>query len=353
MARGREGGSTCDSEMTRDRGAALVLATPLLGALAGCTSSQSALAPAGPQAGRIASLWWITLAVLGTVYLLVIAFLLYAASRRRLEANDPGQAPDVDRRLTRWVGTATVVAALILLGFLVADVSTGRALERLAGHPRPVHVRVIGHQWWWEVRYEGSDPTKVATTANELHIPVGRPVALELNSADVIHSFWVPQLHGKRDLLPGYTTTLWLQADRPGIYRGQCAEFCGLQHAHMAMLVVAEPEPAYEAWLRQQADTALAPTTPQAARGRQVFLSGPCALCHAIRGTTAGSNNGPDLTHLASRRTLAAGTLPNNIGALMGWMIDPHASKPGNNLPGNAVSAQDLLALATYLEGLR
>ncbi len=326
---------------------------PLVGALASCNSAQSALAPAGPQAGKIATLWWITLAVLGTVYLLVIAFLLYAGSRHRLDTNDPGRAPDVDRRLTRWVGTATAITALILLACLVADVVTGRALEGLAAHPGPVRITVIGHQWWWEVRYEASDPTKSVTTANELHIPVGRPVSIAGKSVDVIHSFWVPQLHGKRDLLPGYTTNLWLQADRPGIYRGQCAEFCGLQHAHMALLVVAQPERAYEAWLTQQADTALAPTSPAAQHGRDVFLDGPCALCHAIRGAPASSNNGPDLTHIASRLTLGAGTLPNNVGALMGWILDPRAAKPGNNMPGSALSPADLLALVAYLEGLR
>ncbi len=299
-------------------------------------------------------LFWITLAVLGTIYVLVIAFLLYAGARRRLDANDPGRAPDVDHRLARWVGAATAITAVILLGFLVADVSTGRALELLAGHPNPVHVTVIGHQWWWEIQYRSSsDPTKVVTTANELHIPVGRPVSIAGKSVDVIHSFWVPQLHGKRDLLPGYTTNLWIQADRPGIYRGQCAEFCGLQHAHMALLVIAQPDTAYERWLQQQADTALAPTTPLAQQGRAVFLSGPCALCHAIRGTPAASNNGPDLTHLASRLTLAAGTLPNNVGALSGWILDPHAAKPGNEMPGTALSPDDLHALVAYLGGLR
>ncbi len=323
-------------------------------ALAGCSSASSALAPAGPQAGRIATLWWITLAVLATIFLLVIAFLLYAGMRRRLEADDPGRAPDVDRRLLRWVGAATGVSALTVLVLLVLDIATGRALEGLASHPNPVHVTVIGHQWWWEVQYQSSsDPTKVVTTANELHIPVGRPVSIAGKSADVIHSFWVPQLHGKRDLLPGYTTNLWLQADRPGTYRGQCAEFCGLQHAHMALLVVAEPPAQYEAWLQQQADTARAPTTPLAQHGRDVFLNGPCSLCHSIRGTPAGSNNGPDLTHIASRRTLAAGTLPNNIGALSGWIVDPHAVKPGNNMPGSALSPGDLQALVAYLGGLR
>ncbi len=169
----------------------------------------------------------------------------------------------------------------------------------------------------------------------------------------MIHSFWVPQLHGKRDLIPGYTTNLWIEADRPGLYRGQCAEFCGMQHAHMALWVVAEPEAQYEAWLDQQRDTALAPTSAIALRGQQVFLNTSCALCHAIRGTPAASNAGPDLTHVASRRTLAAGTLPNNIGALAGWILDPHASKPGNNMPGNALLPSDLQALVTYLGGLR
>ncbi|HEX9109243.1 MAG TPA: cytochrome c oxidase subunit II [Longimicrobiales bacterium] len=326
----------------------------LLVCLGACETASSAVAPAGPQAGKIADFFWVTLAILGTVWVLVIVFLLYAAQRRRLPpGEDPGQAPDVDARLTRWVGAATIVTALIVIGFLVADVAVGRSLQRLAGKPNAVYVTVIGHQWWWEVRYTASDPTKEVVTANELHIPVGRPVSIAGKSIDVIHSFWVPQLHGKRDLIPGYTTNLWLQADRPGIYRGQCAEFCGLQHAHMALLVVAQPEAEYEAWLEQQRDTALAPTSPVAQRGQQVFLATSCALCHSIRGTSAASNNGPDLTHVASRLTLGAGTLPNNVGALSGWILDPHAAKPGNNMPGNALATEDLHALVTYLGGLR
>lgn len=328
---------------------ALVAAT----ALASCQSAESAVAPAGPQASRIATLWWITIAVLSVVYLLVLAALGWAAFRRRSAADDPGQRPGIDGRLARVVGVATAITAVILFVFLVLDVSTGRALESLAGRRNPVDITLIGHQWWWEVRYESKDASHQFTTANEIHIPVGRPVNITTGSSDVIHSLWVPELHGKRDLIPGYSTNIWLQADRPGVYRGQCAEFCGLQHAHMGLLVIAEPEARYEQWLQNEADTARAPTSPLAAQGKQVFLQGPCALCHTIRGTDAAASNGPDLTHLASRRTLAAATLANTTGALAAWILDPHGSKPGNNMPGNALSPQDLQALLAYLGGLR
>ncbi len=325
-------------------------AVPLL--LAGCNANESALTPAGPQAGRIATLWWVWLSVLVVVYLLTLGALAWATFRRRRETDDPGQRPGIDGVLGRGLAGFTAVVVIILFAFLVADVLTGRSLHALATRPNPVRITLVGHQWWWEARYD-EGTTRVFTTANELHVPVGRPVEIIGKSEDVIHSFWVAPLHGKRDLIPGHVTTLWLEADRPGVYRGQCAEFCGLQHAHMAIYVIAEPEARYEQWRMQQADTALVPATPLAQQGRQVFLNGSCPLCHTIRGTPAGSNNGPDLTHVASRTTLAAGTLPNGPGALLGWIVNPHALKPGANMPGNALSSQDLQALLAYLGGLR
>jgi cytochrome c oxidase subunit 2 len=189
-------------------------------------------------------------------------------------------------------------------------------------------------------------------TANEIHIPVGRPVLINTHSQDVIHSFWMPELHGKRDLIPGHPSAIWLQADRPGVFQGQCAEFCGLQHAHMRLIVVAEPEETFQAWLEAQRQSAQPPRDPLAERGMHVFVSGPCALCHAIRGTDAAGHVAPDLTHIASRATLAAGTLPNTPGHLAGWIIDSQSVKPGNAMPSMSLSPEDLQALLAYLGNL-
>ena len=188
---------------------------------------------------------------------------------------------------------------------------------------------------------------------NELHIPVGVPVVLRTTSRDVIHSFWVPNLHGKRDLIPGVTTETWIQAVRPGVYRGQCAEFCGHQHAHMAFFVIATPMDEFETWLQQQRSGAPQPATEAQRRGHDLFMQGPCVLCHTIRGTAAASRFGPDLTHVAGRRTIAAGTLPMTRGHLAGWIADSQSIKPGNRMPPNLVRGEDLQAIVAYLEMLR
>jgi cytochrome c oxidase subunit 2 len=203
------------------------------------------------------------------------------------------------------------------------------------------------------VRYLDPLPSSSFSTANEIHIPVGQPVELTLRSVDVIHSFWVPNLHGKKDLIPGQVNTLVLQADRPGIFRGQCAEFCGLQHANMALYVVAEPPDEFARWQERQRRPAPEPATDAARRGRDVFMASSCVLCHKIGGTMAGGVAGPDLTHVASRLSLAAGTLPNTRGHRAGWIVDPQMHKPGNNMPPNLLSPGDLQALLSYLDTLR
>ena len=217
----------------------------------------------------------------------------------------------------------------------------------------PISIQVIGHQWWWEVVYPNTDPSQQVTTANEIHIPVGVPVVLNTASRDVIHSFWAPNLQGKRDLIPGYTTALWFEADRPGVFRGQCAEFCGLQHAKMAFYIVAEEPAKFQDWLQHQIAPAPSPDTDQKRRGQQVFESNACVMCHTVRGTLAGSRVGPDLTHVASRISLAAGTLPNNPGNLAAWIVDSQSIKPGNRMPPNMLPASDLQDLLAYLESLK
>jgi cytochrome c oxidase subunit 2 len=244
------------------------------------------------------------------------------------------------------------ITVVTLLGLLVASVQTGRAVASLHASSA-VTIAVTGHQWWWELEYEDAVPSRRAITANELHIPTNRPIALKVRSRDVIHSFWVPNLQGKRDLIPGYETAIWLQADRPGRYRGQCAEFCGLQHAHMAFDVVAEPQPDFDRWLDHLRQPAPEPTSDTERRGRELFMTGRCVTCHTIQGTAAQGLAAPDLTHVASRRAIGAGTLLNTPDHLAAWIANPQASKPGNQMPRNPLPREDLQALTAYLQALR
>ena len=312
---------------------------------------QSALDPAGPDAARISRLWWLMVIVCTAVFLLVLAFLLqgiYRARRRDAAAND-----DQSReRMTRAVTAATTVTVLILFVLLVASVWTGRAISSKTDND-VIDVEVVGHQWWWEFTYKDAAASQQVSTANELHIPVGKTIVLKLTSRDVIHSFWAPNLQGKKDLIPGHSIIFPLRADREGTFRGQCAEFCGPQHAHMAFTVIAQPEDQFLAWLDSQRRPAAAPTDPLVARGQQVFLSKPCVMCHTIRGTPAGSRVGPELTHIATRPTIAAGTLEMNRGNLAGWVVDAQSIKPGSHMPPNSLTSEELDALLAYLESLK
>jgi len=324
----------------------------LLGACRGATY-QSVLEPKGPQAYKVHQLWRFALVVAAVVYAVTVAALLWAtwsAARKRRAGLPPDELHEGGMRRGVTLGTAATVA--ILLVFLVYDLSVGRTITGSPSH-NPLTVEITGHQWWWEVTYSGPSPRDRFTTANEIHVPVGQPVVFVLNAADVIHSFWVPNLSGKKDLIPGRTTSVWFQADTPGVYRGQCAEFCGLQHAKMALFVVAEPTEQYTRWATAAQAQATPPNDPQAIRGQQVFMKSSCALCHNIEGTLAASHAGPDLTHLASRRTIAAGTVRNTRGNLAGWIVDPQRIKPGAHMPPNQLAPQDLDALLTYLQSLR
>ena len=309
---------------------------------------QSALHPAGPQAASISHLWWILLAICVVVYVLVMATLVLALRKSR--AADEGQS---EARLTRSVATATAITTVVLFGILFASVRTGRAVSPPEAPVNPLGVEVTGYQWWWDVEYQSPSPPNTVRTANEIHVPVGRPVRILLAASDVIHSLWVPNLHGKMDLIPGRRTELWLQADRPGVYRGQCAEFCGLQHAHMALTVVVESPGDFEQWYAGQRRSAQFPATAQAQRGHGIVTQGPCALCHSVRGTNAGGRPGPDLTHVGSRRTIAAGTLPNRRGPLDVWITDPQHVKPGVKMPPVGLSADERQAVLAYLETLK
>ena len=307
---------------------------------------QSALHPAGPGAASISSLWWLMFWTCTIVYVLVMLALVFAVRRRS------GTEAPSERTLLRSVAGASAATIVILFGLLFASVVTGRAIGSL-GSAEGLVVNVTGNQWWWDLEYHNPDPSLRVRTANELHIPVGRQVRMQLKSNDVIHSFWVPNLHGKMDLIPGRQTVLWLQADTPGVYRGQCAEYCGLQHAHMAFSVIAESPDAFERWLTAQRATAAPPVTPEQQRGLDVVERGPCAMCHTVRGTAAGGRTAPDLTHLATRSTIAAGTAANTRGYLAGWIVDPQHLKPGAKMPATGLSAEELQAVLAYLETLK
>jgi cytochrome c oxidase subunit 2 len=316
----------------------------------------SALDAVGPQSAHFVDLWRIFLGLCSIVFALVVLATLYAVWRA--PRADAATAPDLsgvnapEPGPRRHVTRAVVASVLGLLALIVASVFTDRALARLS-LADAVNIDVTAHQWWWTVRYNGQQPSDIFTTANEIHIPVGRPVLVRLNADDVIHSFWVPNLGGKKDLIPGRTSTLQLRADKPGIYRGQCAEFCGFQHAQMAFLVIAEPPDQYEAWVQAQKQTPPQPADPTAQRGRQLFQSMSCAKCHAVQGTHANGQRAPDLTHVASRRTLAAGALPNTPQDLGSWIRNPQVHKPGTTMPATPMSQQDLDALVAYLGGLK
>jgi cytochrome c oxidase subunit II len=311
----------------------------------------SVLNPASPQVHFIDRLWDAMYVASIVVFVLVVAALLWAAFRRR-RSLEPTDDPAQGRPMRTAVLLATGVTIAILFVFLVYDISVGRTITTNPGK-NALQIRVTGHQWWWEVQYRDSLPQNWMTTANEIHIPVGRPVVFELRSTDVIHSFWPPNLGPKRDQIPGNENSVWFQADSAGTYQGICAEFCGHQHAKMAFVIVAEPVADFANWLTRQRDTALTPTDSVARRGQEVFLGSSCVMCHAIAGTPAGSRIGPDLTHLAGRRTIAAGTLPNNRGNLAGWILNPQSIKPGAKMPATPLPAKDLQALLTYLETLK
>jgi len=314
----------------------------------------SAFDPASPQARAIAHLWWWMFGVGASVWLIVVVAMFLALRGKRGERgpDDLSHAsPELRTRLERTVKGALFVTVLILVGFLAFDFTVGRALA--AAPTKMLTIELTGHQWWWEVQYADTNPSRRLVTANEMHVPVGRPVQFRFQSRDVIHSFWAPSLHGKRDLIPGYSSSLWFVADTPGVYRGQCAEFCGLQHAKMAFVIRAEPQADFDRWLEASAASPPPPSDSTAAYGQRVFMSAGCAVCHTIGGTQAQATVGPVLTHLKSRMTIAAGTLTNTRENLGRWVLNPQQIKPGTQMPPSPLSTVQLDALLAYLETLK
>jgi len=301
------------------------------------------LDPAGPFAGPVNVVSWILFGMAAVVLLIVLIALgaaLFGPRRWRARLGGTGLI---------WIGglafPVVVLSALLIYGLGLTS--------HLSDEPGPgeLRIRVTGEMWWWRVAYLDAQGREAFQDANEVHIPTGRPVVFELESADVIHSFWVPRLGGKRDMIPGRRTFLRLQADEPGAYGGQCAEYCGGPHALMGLVVVAHPPAEFEAWRRRQAEPAPAAALP--ARGAEVFRASGCGACHTVRGAGFNGQAGPDLSHIGSRRTLGAGILPNNQGTLGGWISDSQSLKPGNRMPAYPVlSGEDLRAVSTWLDSL-
>jgi cytochrome c oxidase subunit II len=324
--------------------------TPLPGA------AHRVLEATGVQAGHIVDLWRLVLALCTLMFVVIAAAMLYAVWRR--PRADDATAPDLsmvnrtEPAARRHVTQAVVISGVLLLLLVAASVFTDRALARMPLKDA-VNIEVTGHQWWWTVRYTNGDVSQEFETANEIHVPVGRPVIVKLASDDVIHSLWVPNLAGKKDLIPGRTALMQFRADQPGTYRGQCAEFCGYQHALMGLFIIAEPQDKFDRWAAAQRLPAPPPAGSDAAHGKSLFESTACAMCHTVQGTLAQGRHAPDLTHLVGRETLAAGVLPNTPESLASWIADPQRYKPGTNMPSIPMSSQDLQAIVAYLETLK
>jgi cytochrome c oxidase subunit 2 len=314
-------------------------------ALTGCEGGQSALAPKGVDASAIAQVGWVIFIGGGLIFALVLGLTTYA------------MAAPPERR--RWAAShgfiiagglifpVVTLTALLIYGLLLTG-SVGRSAEAPT-----LRIDVTGEQFWWRVRYQVPDGGAL-DAANEIHIPVGQPVELTLRTADVIHSFWVPNLAGKLDMIPGQANRFTIQAETPGTYRGQCAEYCGIQHAQMAFYVVAHPPEQFSRWLSERREPAAQPVAESVRQGQDLFMKAGCGACHTVRGTPATGNIGPDLTHIGLRHSVGAGMWPNNAGTLAAWIASSQHLKPGNKMPSfDVLSGTELRAIATYLESLK
>jgi cytochrome c oxidase subunit 2 len=317
---------------------------------------QTALGGEALESSNFLALFWVFMAVCTVMYLLVVAALLIGMWRRRTPGGEQTvesgrhheAAPAFRTALIAW--TALVLVGLA--GLTIASFFTDRSNASVARDPG-VTLKVTANQWWWDVEYTTHDASKMIRTANEIHLPVGVPAEVSLQSNDVIHSLWIPNLAGKQDLIPGRVTDLQLLPRKVGTYRGQCAEFCGIQHAHMALDVTVESKADFEKWVAAQQRVAFAPATPLELAGYRYVTTRECSVCHSITGTPAGGTIGPDLTHFASRRSIGAGTLPMSAGNLYGWVADPQSQKPGNHMPTIGLEPADLHAIVAYLETLK
>jgi cytochrome c oxidase subunit 2 len=334
-------------------------ATAILPLLLGACSYQhyqSAFGNAAVEDSQFLILFTIFLVVCVVMYVLVMGFMLlgFLRSRGAAEANvvETGRHhhshPLMRTALIGW----TALIGVGLAALAIASFFTDRSMAKAATGEK-LSITLTANQWWWDVQYNSSDASKTLRTANELHLPVGVPVRITLASNDVIHSFWVPSLAGKQDLIPGRESDITIVPKRTGIFRGQCAEFCGAQHAHMALVVNVDSYPDFIKWWDHQLQPAAAPTNPVTLAGYKYVTTGPCSACHNIGGTPASGTVAPDLTHLASRRSIAAGTLPMSEGNLYGWVEDPQSLKPGVKMPTIGLEPGQLHAVVAYLETLK
>ena len=328
---------------TRTVGTWLALSA-CLPAVAACDGTQSVLDPHGPQAREMAELWWVMAAGAVLIWLFVVGCAVYATRiRPAVHENFAGTAFIVGGGVILPV---VVLSALLTYSFLLAR-------EQVAVSGDGLRIEVIGKQWWWEVRYFPPGAEEPVIGANEVRLPAGQPVEVSLRATDVIHSFWIPNLAGKTDMIPGSVNRMVIHADAPGVFRGQCAEYCGGPHALMAFYAVAMAPDDFAAWLEREARPARTPEEPFLVEGRELFVASGCGACHTIRGIAAEGELGPDLTHVGGRRSLAAGILPNNVGTIAGWIADPQRIKPNNKMPAfNTFSGEELRALAAYLASL-
>jgi cytochrome c oxidase subunit II len=333
--------------------------------LTGCSAVQSTFKSHGPAAESIASLSWLMTIIFIVVTLVMWALIAWGFVKRRGTLTE--HAPIDSGGGQAWIAIGGLAVPLLVLtvifilglrllaAFPIHGMNGPMGVAMQANMPgmKP-DILITGHQWWWEVQYLEGGPDKQFTTANEIHIPANRSVNIELRSADVMHSFWVPSLHGKVDLIPGLPNYIRIEASNPGQYEGQCAEYCGAQHAHMRLLVVAQEPEKYSAWLEQQTKPAAEPQSQEAIAGKQVFEAGPCSLCHQIRGTLAGGRVAPDLTHIAGREKLAANSFPNNDAYLEAWVTHAQSLKPEALMPDlTQFTGEQLRDLVAYLRQLR
>ena len=328
--------------------AAAAAPLPLLLCACSWQSYQNMLGGAATENRQFQGLFWIFLCVSGVMYVLVIGFLVAAILGRHREPGNDGNEPLLRAGLIGW----SALIGVGLSALAVASFVTDRSMAETAAHGG-LSITVTANQWWWDISYDAVDPSKVVRTANELHLPAGMPARIRLRSNDVIHSLWIPSLAGKEDLIPGRETVLNVTPQRPGLLRGQCAEYCGLQHAKMALVVSVDSPGDFATWLERQRQPARIPASPLALAGYRYVTTRQCASCHAIAGTPAHAQTGPDLTHLASRRSIAAGTLPMDKANLYGWVANPQALKPGVKMPALGIEPSDLHAVVAYLEMLK
>jgi cytochrome c oxidase subunit 2 len=316
---------------------------------------QSVFGAAATEDRQFLSLFWFFLAVCLFMYVLVIAFLIAGILRRRsADANvvETGRHHESHPLMRSTLIGWTALIGIGLTGLAIASFFTDRSMAQAATGEK-LAVTVTGNQWWWDIVYNADQASNTLHTANELHLPVGVPTHIYLKSNDVIHSFWVPSLGGKQDLIPGRDNDITIVPQKTGIFRGQCAEYCGVEHAKMNLVVVVESYPDFLKWWSHQLKPAYAPNSPLALAGYKYVTTGPCAACHNIGGTPASGQIAPDLTHLASRRSIAAGTLPMSKGNLYGWVEDPQSLKPGNRMPTIGLEPDQLHAVVAYLETLK